>query len=111
MDSNDVASLDAQQKMGPKDYALMLHTRQLPPSPTLTRFTGQSAVRLIGRCDFSKYQVQYLLFNLAYPKGINTIREMVLVMRHKWPKQFKSLLESDLELLIQWLYPNPPALQ
>lgn len=110
MDPHEVAPLDAQKKLGHRDDAAWLHT-QPPPPPTLTQLIEYPAAHIIGRFEFSSHQLEYVRVNLAYPKGTNSVREMVLVMKYKWPMQFRSLRESDLERLIQWLYPIPPALQ
>ena len=101
--------MDAQKKLGPKDYAAWLHA-QLPPLLTLDKLTEDPAIHHIGRFKFSNFQLQYVLVNFAYHKSINTVHEMGLIMRCKWPKQFALLLESDLEMVSQWLCHNPPAL-
>ena len=110
MDPHDSASLGAQEIIEPGDSASSLTTGLAPPQ-MLTPVTEYPAVHHVGRFTFSEYQLDYVLVSLVHAEGINTTSEVVLVMKYKWPEQFEPLLNSDLEMVIQWFCPNPQASQ
>lgn len=110
MDPHDSASLDAPEVIESGDSASSLTTGLGPPLE-LTPVTKDPAVHHVGRFAFSEDQLDYVLVNLVHVEGINTTSEVVLVMKYKWPEQFELLLNSDLEMVIQWFCPNPQASQ
>ena len=110
MDPQDSASVDAQDTTEPGDSASW-RTTLLPSPPMLTPVTANPVVYHVGRFPFSEYQLDYVLVNLVHIEGINTISEMVLVMKYKWPEQFELLAKSDLEMMIQRFCPNSQTSQ
>lgn len=63
----------------------------------------------VGPFIFSEDQLEYVFINLEHAGGINTTSQVALVMKYKWPDQFRLLLESDLEMVMRWLDPNRQA--
>ena len=102
MDPYDVASLDAEEDFELGDLASW-HTPRLSSPLTLESLTESQAIHHIGRLKFSDYQLEYVLVNLVHAKGTNTTSQVVSVLRYKWPKQFKMLLDSDLEMVTEWV--------
>lgn len=110
MDPHDVTSLDAEENFELGDLVSWLTPRLSSPL-TLESLTESQAIPHIGRFNFSDYQLEYVLVNLVHAKGTNTTSQVVSVLTYKWPKQFKLILDSDLEMVTEWVGPDPRALK
>ena len=62
----------------------------------------------VGLFEFEAEHLNYILVNLKLARGINTIREVVLVLRSIWPDRFRYLQESDVQMVVDRLGPISP---
>lgn len=102
MDVHEYASQDALEKVGSGDLASSVAAKPLY-SFSFTSLAKPQCVHRIGRFKFNDDQLNYAIVNLELGGGINTTYEVVVVLRYKWPNRFRTLLESDLEMVIEWL--------
>lgn len=70
---------------------------------SLTSLVKSQSVHHICRFEYSDDQLGYVLVNLEHPKGVTNPGDIVMVLTYKWSDQFRLLLESELETVIDWL--------
>ena len=78
------------------------------PSALFLSPTQPEDVFRISHLVLRQTQLEYMLVNI---KKFHNYREVLMVIRYKWPEQFRLLKEKDLTMVFQWVRSNPQVTQ